>query len=67
MIYLLDYLNMLYIRAGFFETAEDAMIWVQQNAPDQYSYFSVVEIPEARNDGELVIPQGKYKNYLNQS
>lgn len=67
MIYLLDYLNMLYIRAGYFDNPQEAMMWVQQNDPDRYSNYSVIEIPEARSDGDMVIPIEKYRTYRNQS
>ena len=67
MIYMLDYLNMLFIRAGFFESEGAARSWVRENDPDRYSSYKVVEIPKARPDGDLVIPQGKYKNYSYQS
>lgn len=67
MIYVLDYLHMLMIRAGYFDSKDEAMMWVQQNDPDRYSHYSVVEIPKARPDGDMVIPQDKYKRYGYQS
>lgn len=64
-IYMLDYLQMLHLRAGYFQSEEEAWAWVKQNDPEQKHYYTPVRIGAARPDTTTGI-QYRYR-YASQS
>lgn len=50
-IYMLDYIGMLMLRAGYFTHGDDAMQWVKDNDPERESSYSLVLIAPARREG----------------
>jgi hypothetical protein len=63
-IYLLDYLNMIYLKAGYFMSEEEAYDWLAWHSGGQPGW-SVVTIDRARADG--VLSTRKYTRYSYQS
>ena len=49
-VYLIDYLNMIYLRAGFFETRAAAEKWIAEHGQGQHGW-SIVTLDKAREDG----------------
>jgi hypothetical protein len=62
-IYLIDYLDMIYLRAGYFMSEEEAWTWIIKHAKGQPGW-SVVTIDRARTDG--VLSTRTYTRYASQ-
>jgi len=50
-IFMLDYLGMLYLRAGYFESGYAAEEWIETNRPHQKHRYTVVEIAPGKREG----------------
>lgn len=64
-IYLLDYLNMIMLRFGWFQSEDEAWEWVNTNDPERRDYYKVVVLDKAQADGTM--SNRKYTRYVYQS
>lgn len=44
-MYALDYLNMIHLRAGLFNSYETAKAWIDEHDPERKSHYTIFEIP----------------------
>lgn len=50
-IYLIDYLGMIFLRAGYFRSEEEAQEWIDKVDSKRRGYYTVVVIDRASPDG----------------
>lgn len=66
-IYLVEYLNAVYIKAGFFNSPEEIAEWAKAAGVPNPQDYKAIRIPHSRKDGTVVtLDKGVPSMYRNQ-
>ena len=49
-IYLIDYIDMIFLRAGFFTSKEDAQAWIDRNSGGASQHYKIVTVDKAKDN-----------------